>query len=138
MQLTKRLMPSILVVACIGIIFGIVLGLSGFIRDLNHAEVKPEGMPITVYLTWVGVVLLIGFLVGRFSLMRAFEFLSRWGMWPALLVVLLNFQPVRSLHRALLQWPGFLIWFVPLAVACLILGMREMRQKNTETRQHEN
>lgn len=117
---------------------GVIIGLAAFVRDLTQGSVKPDSMPITIYIAWLGLVLLVGLVLGRFNLLRAAEFLSRWGIWPALLLALLNFESVRSLHWAFLQWPGFLIWFVPLAVLSLVLGAREMRRENTGRVQHED
>jgi hypothetical protein len=80
MYLTKRLNPGILVVAFIAMAIGVIIGLAAFVRDLAQNTVKPGSMPITIYIAWLGLVLLVGLVFGRFNLLRAAEFLSRWGI----------------------------------------------------------
>jgi hypothetical protein len=128
MNLTKRIAPAILVIGVGSMIFSVGLGVAAFVGDLRQGSVKTDAVPMTVYLIWIGIVLAIGFWLNCFNLMRTAQFLGRWGIWPAALLSLLNLESVRSLHWAALHWPGFLIWFAPLAILSLVLGAREMQQ----------
>ena len=138
MNATKRAASVILVIAFFAVIFGASVAVAGLGRDLYHKSLKPETISVLALPIWIAVALFIGLMLGQFKLMSAARFLSRWGIWPAILLSLINIRPASMLNWPLMQWPSFLIWFVPVAVASVILGAGEMRQNNRARGQHED
>ena len=130
MSLNKRVTTGILYLGYLAMAFGILVGLAAFGRDVIRGQVNFSELPITLYTAWIGLVLVVGLFLGRFSPSRAAVFLSRWGQWPALLLVLLTLKPVQAFNWFWLQWPGFLIWFAPVAIVSLVLGARDMLRQN--------
>jgi hypothetical protein len=129
MDATKRVASVILVIAFFAVIFSAMVAVAGLGRDLYQERLKPETISVIVLPIWIAVALFIGLILGQFRLVNAARFLSRWGIWPAVLLSLINIRPASMLNWPLMQWPSFLIWFVPVAVVSVILGAREMRQQ---------
>jgi preprotein translocase subunit SecE len=134
MDTTQRFASIILMVAIVGIIFGAIVAVAGLVRDVSQNSLKQESISIIIFTLWIAAAFFIGLDLGQFKLTNAARFLSRWGIWPAVWLSLVNVFPASMQNWPLLQWPGFLIWFVPMAIICLFLGAREMRRADTQKR----